>query len=304
MIKYNVRKHIDYITASVIKFAPIDDIIGIAKARKPTIANYKEAIQFNCGIIVQWDREQPRMKTHITLSGETLSNLRAYGFTDVNILSWLSSLKGIKYGRIDIAITSSRVDGKKHQLTPQKVFKLAKRGKMKARIELDNPVVDTELKVETCYVGNRETRNRLLRAYDYNLAHDSGAADYVARYELESRSAALSIARRVIAGQDMGGIMRSVIDFPNNPVWARIMDSEPLPNIREDNHMTLSEREAYENQARWEWLLHSVAPALGKALAIDIKTGVVSPMDAFNELVKKYRNDYLEDTNNQKFDND
>lgn len=298
MSNYNVFKIVDYITASVINFAPIDDMLGSPIKRNPTIGNYKECIQYDCGLIVQWDKQNPRMKTHITASGTTLAIMREYGFTDIDILSWICGMNGSKIGRIDLAVTSSRVDSSKHRLMPKKLFKVAKTGTLESNLDLDKPVVDVDLNVETCYLGNRKTRNRLFRAYDYNLAHKTGEPDYVARYELESRKSAYNVAKRVIAGQDYGGIVRSVVDFPDNKIWCEIMDSEPLPNVREDNQLTRFEQMIKDNETRWEWLLKSVAPALGRAIAIDTVNGVHSPIQAFDAIVSKYARETIEELKN------
>lgn len=295
-----VTKQLDYLTFSTTKFAPIDDVIGKPTSRKPTIGNYRDAHEYDCKIIVQWDNLRPELKTHVALSGQACENLRNLGFSDVDIIAWATNLPNAKIGRIDLNVTSRRNDGGDHELKPHMLHWYANVGAMKSRLKLNKPVPDQNGKIETMYVGERKNRSKskLFRAYDKGL--DLGIeADKIVRFELASYKGAPKVADRVIAGQDYGGIIRSFVDFPDVPLWCEIMDSEPTKNIFEQSSTTLLQDRIEANKSRWQWLTTIVAPTLGKALA---ETDELESADAAHKLLIAFNRvvefNYFKDSEN------
>lgn len=251
------RHCVDYISFSTDYWQPIDDILGQPKVVKPRIGNYMQAIQYECGCLVQWNDERPSLKQHVTLSGKTLQNWRKYGFVDTDIVGHAQSLKNTKIGRLDIAVTAY---GDKIAFSPERAWELCRQGRMQSRLEADKPVVDIDKNVETFYVGSRKSRNRLLRVYDKGLEL-GGVAGEIIRIELESRRAANTVAKEVVEGRNMAGIIRRVVEFDDN-AWRAIMDCEPLPRLRDDSAVNEKDIEAKKG-----WLLTSVSPAIAKLAA-------------------------------------
>lgn len=269
---YETKKQVDYITFSTERFAPIDDILGNSKECKPFNKNYNKAYRFNCGLTVQYHTEQPRMKQHVTMSGEVLDIVRDYGFSDATICEWAMSLKSSKIGRIDIAVTSWRTDGLIHGFLPQMAHYAHLNGMCETKLTLDKPVTNVNGEIETCYIGSRKARNRILRAYDKGVEM-GGLANRIIRFEMETRKGANKIAEQVKAGMDIGGIIRRYVDFPDNEDYVAIMDSEPLKNTRDDSSLTEDEKFDKKRMDRWHWLMTSVSPTLAKALyedAVDV----------------------------------
>lgn len=244
-------ENIDYITFSTKNWRPIDDVIGQAVETRPTIGNYAVAIKYECGCIVQWHPQQERLKTHVTLSGGTLARWREYGISDKETIEFAQSLNKTKFGRIDIAVTAY---GKFLKFTPERAWELYTAGKMKSALKADKPVVDIEKNVETFYAGSRKSRNRLLRVYDKGI-EQGGRAGELVRIELESRRAANTVAREIVANVPIQSIIRRVIDFDSDD-WTDIMSAPPAQRMRrEDVQKT-------DIAAKKDWLLNSVSPAI------------------------------------------
>lgn len=268
-----------------------DDVFGKWTDTHPRQRNYNAAKIFEIGIIVQWNTENPKMKTNIILSGETLSRLRGAGFDDTSILMWLSHMPNCKFSRIDVAVTSRREDGGQHEFTPHMINHLAASGLCETRLKVDNPVATPHLHVETAYIGSRKSRNRLFRAYDKGLEL-GGAAGEIIRYELETRKNATHIARELeLKKTDIAAIIRRYVDFPQIDKWIEIMSTEIAENWRIDEYETDADR----NKRRWQWLFDSVAPALAKALYHDdfpLETN--KNADAFAAMVASCYNDLVD----------
>lgn len=262
---YEVIKNVDYIACSVSHFIPIDDSIGRWQDTNPRQRNYNKAKIFDCGMIVQWHERNQKMKTSIILSGETLAKLRDMKFKDFDIIHWLSKMKDCKFSRIDICVTSRKIDGTMHGMLPHAIHYFAMNGLCNTKLKVDNPVANNELLVETAYIGSRKSRNRIFRAYDKGL--ELGLeANKIIRYELETRKNATHIAREIeINKTDIVSIIRRYVDFPTIEVWMQIMSSEVAENWRIDEYESVAEK----NKKRWQWLFDSVAPAMAKALFDD-----------------------------------
>lgn len=293
---YIVEKNLDYLTFSAKEFIPIDDVIFRKPVEiRPLISNYRQALMFDTGAILQWNEDKPELKKHITLSGSTLAKMSEYGLSDIEILQWALSLNRTRVGRIDLAVTSLRADGSIHGFLPHMAHYYAMRNLCETRLKLDKPVVNKNLEVETTYIGQRAKR-QMLRIYDKGV--DLGReANRIIRIEMERRGAvAQSVANLAMQGSDYGGIIRKYFDFPTIPDWLEIMSAEPVKG----NRMADVERKNNREQDKlWSWLYTSVAPALARALFND-KTDVATNKNAdkFASLVAEHFNNLI-DTYNQ-----
>lgn len=290
---YITEKHMDYLTFSAKEFIPIDDVIF----RKPTeirplISNYKQALKFDTGAILQWNEDKPELKKHITLSGSTLAKMSEYGLSDIEILQWALSLNRTRVGRIDLAVTSIRADGSVHGFLPHMAHYYALKNLCETRLKLDKPVVNKNLEVETAYIGQRAKR-QMLRIYDKGV--DLGReANRIVRIEMERRgSVAQTVANLVVQGNDFGGIIRKYFDFPTIPDWLEIMNAEPVKGNRMADVEHKTER---EQDKLWAWLYTSVTPALARALFND-KTDVETNKNAakFSSLVAEHFNRMIDE---------
>lgn len=292
---YIVQKHLDYLTFSTKKFIPLDDAIFRKPVEiRPLIANYRQAIMFDTGAILQWNEDKPQLKQHVTLSGSTLAKMVDYGLTDINILNWMLSLEKTRVGRIDLAVTSRRTDGSIHGFLPHMAHYYASKNLCETRLKLDKPVVNKELEVETAYIGQR-TKRQMLRVYDKGI--DLGQeANRIVRIEMERRGAvAQSVASLAVQGSDYGGIIRKYFDFPTIPDWLEIMDAKPVKGNRMADVEHNNER---EQDKLWSWLYTSAAPALARALFND-KTDVATNQNAdkFAALVAEHFNKLVDEHN-------
>ena len=220
---YIVKQHLDYLTASVSKFTPFDDYLGDSEPCKPLIGNYNTAVRYEFGAIVQWHTHNPKLKTHITLTGETLDTMRTYGLSDADIVSHIKSMKKTNFKRIDLAITSIRMDKSIHGFLPHFAHYLALSGWCDTRLALDKPVTDVNLNIETAYIGQRKKREEL-RVYDKGIELGK-EANRLIRIELERHSVANSIAKDVIAGNDYGAVINRYVSFPQSSDWLEIVGS-------------------------------------------------------------------------------
>ena len=268
--KYIVNKKIDYITLSCEK-APTDIIGDFTEELKYSpLKNYNKAYKTSTGAIVCIHTERSDMRTHIIMSGETLDYIRSDCHTDLQLAKFFIGMKNVKFGRVDICVTSVREDNKPHNLDPHYLAVLSKRGYLKSALKPDNGVINDGMYIETHYIGSRLARNRLFKAYDKGI--DLGlTAKTIIRYELETRKRSNLIINAIVEKHDIGAIIRRYVDFPENALWVEIMGADPsvIPQIEDTR--SKETKDTIDRANRWHWLLTSVAPAMGKALFYDKK---------------------------------
>lgn len=283
-ITYNIRHDVDYITVSSDDFKVIDDMLGTPQKTHSRLRNYDMCWVYECGLLHHKHSTNPKMKNHLTLSGITLETMRGYGFSDKKILQWLFWLKNPKFGRVDIAVTSTRTDGGKHEIDPHFIHIAALYGWCETKLKLDNPVTNSELGVETCYIGSRKARNTLVRVYDKGL-QSGGRAGEIVRVELERRKNAQKLAVDVMSGGHIGSLIRKRVDFPQFPAWVKVMGDDVAKDWRSSEYFpTEYDKQKAENDSRWDWLYTSVIPAMSKAIAFE--GGDMEKIDRFNELLQ------------------
>lgn len=264
MSDYIVTKNVDYISFTS-RYAESPFAEKHYQFIKPVIANYDHAEIHRSGTIHMWSSKNAKIGHHYICSGSTLQWFREHGHEDIKIVK--SALEHGAISRIDIAVTSQRADEKQHEFTPSAIAVWCTNDLLKSRLKPANGLAKNGL-VETQYIGNPKTRKRIFRAYDKGL-EQGFLSNLLIRYELETRKDASVVARQVAQGNDIGGIMRRYIDFPECTVYQQIMDSKPSRVIHETGEIQLdtAEKLELERQKKWMWLNESIAPMIKKLLS-------------------------------------
>lgn len=266
---YIVTQNVDYLswTKAVPNWFFNERVFGETKSPNN---NYDRAEISSTGILHLWNTRNDDMKHHYIASGETLTNLRVAGHDEREIVRWC--LENARITRIDIAITSQRDDGRPHGFNPHHLAWAVRDGRLKSKLTPDKDIVK-EMKTETKYIGNRKKRKRLFRAYDKGL--DLGQElNQLIRYELETRQGTKTIAREVVKGTPYNAIIKRYVDFPDVAVWREIMQAEiaQIKQVEQENTPLQIMQE--KSKSRWQWLMRSIVPVVGKALEHDEKLGI------------------------------
>lgn len=202
---------------------------------------------------------------------------------------------GAKVSRIDLCVTAEGIE-------PLQQFQafVQKRKVVTRLFDLRDTkmITDIDSKVETMYIGDMKKRGRkgIFRAY--NKGVEQGLDIDLSRFELECKGTkAHNNAKRWVEGVSIGNMIRKTIDVPQLPVWVEIMGNcDPLPQYMPED--TSAEDEI---MARWHWLTHQVAPALGKAIADDeLSDYEGANAKNFYDLVERYYNRQLHQMTAQK----
>ena len=266
---YIVTQNVDYLswTKAIPNWFFNERVFGETKSPNN---NYDRAEVSSTGILHLWHTRNDDMKHHYIASGQVLANLRVAGHDEREIVRWC--LENAHITRIDIAITSQRDDGKPHGFTPHHLAWAVRDGRLKSRMKPSKDIAEN-LKTQTKYIGNRQSRKRLFRAYDKGL--DLGQElNQLIRYELETRQGTKTIAREVVKGTPYNAIIKRYVDFPDIAVWNEIMSTE-IAQIRQIEHENTPIQVMQEkSKSRWNWLMRSIVPVVGKALAHDEKLGI------------------------------
>lgn len=266
---YIVTQNVDYLTwtKTIPNWFFAEKVFGETKSPNK---NYTHAEISNTGILHLWNVRNPDMKHHYIASGEVLANLRNAGHDEKEIVSWC--LENAHIGRIDIAVTSQRDDDKPHGFNPHHLAWAVRDGRLKSKMKPAKDIV-SEMKTETKYIGNRKSRKRLFRAYDKGLDLDLEQFKLI-RYELETRQGTKTIAREVVKGTPYNTIIKRYVDFPDVAVWQEIMSTEIAQIKQIEPSSTPLEKMKEKSASRWNWLMRSIVPVIGKALDHDDKLGI------------------------------
>jgi len=281
---YTVTKTVDYLSFTS-KYAESPFAEKPYQNMKPVIANYQYAEIHKSGTIHMWADDQKRLGHHYICSGNTLQWFREHGHDDIKIVD--SAMKHGSISRIDIAITSERDDEQTHEFTPSAIAVWCNLDELKSRMKPNNGLVKNGL-VETQYIGSPKVRKRLFRAYDKGV-EQGFLSNLLIRYELETRKGANVIARQVVAGNDLGAIMRRYVDFPSHPVWLEIMNAQPSRVVHETGEIALDhdERDRLERQKKWYWLNESIAPMLRKLVVENAEYDSITTYE--NEFLAEFK---------------
>ena len=277
---YQASKHIDWISASCVggDLMQLFDDIETVEQFSP-LKNYNRTIKYKSGVMQLYSTKNKKVGTHIIFSGEAMGYMRGEGIEDIELLKQLTENR-FKLSRIDVALTFQKVvykNGKferlKSDFTPEVAFQLAASGHMESKLQLDKPVTDntTKKNVETCYIGSRLSRNRLIRIYDKGI--DLGkTANEIIRIEMQTNKNAQVIGRALQNGQDIGSIIRRYVNFPTSPDWEIITGKTIAKMKHEEETLSYDDKQANERAKKWSWLIDTAAKVLGRAIAIDIET--------------------------------
>lgn len=266
---YIVTQNVDWLSFSLARPVWFFDERVFGETKSP-LANYDKAEVSNNGVLHLWHSRHDDVKHHYICSGETLQNIRNKGHDERDVVQW--ALERAQISRIDIAITSQRDDEKPHGFNPHALAWAVRDGRLKSRMKPAKDVTE-DMKTQTKYIGNRKTRKRLFRAYDKGL-DNGGEAGRLIRYELETRHGTKTIAREVVKGTPYNAIIKRYVDFPDVAVWNEIMSAIPAQISHNDTARTPLEQLQDKSKSRWAWLMRSVVPVIGKALAEDEKIGI------------------------------
>jgi len=266
---YVVTQNVDYLTWTKAKADWFfnERVFGETKSPNP---NYTHAEISSTGILHLWHVRNEDMRHHYIATGQVLANLRIAGLNEQEIVRWC--LENAHITRIDIAVTSQREDGKPHGFNPHALAWAVRDGRLKSRMKPAKDIAE-DMKTQTKYIGNRKTRKRLFRAYDKGL--DLGQEiNQLIRYELETRQGTKTIAREVVKNTPYNAIIKRYVDFPDVRVWQDIMTAEIAQIKQIEQSETPLEIMQEKSKSRWNWLMRSIVPVIGKALDHDEKLGI------------------------------
>lgn len=257
-IMYNVNKAIDYLSFTMKSTDPLAQILpDISEIESEKFGGnaygYNMTRRYQSGLLTMWHTTQEKMGVHCIYSAKALARLEG---TPMMLLDSVIS-NGYKVSRIDLAVTSSRIDGGKHELTPHILAEIALGGKVETKLK-NGIQIGENMQIQTCYFGSLKTRKRLFRAYDKGL--EQGLVDnFLVRYELETRQNATQLSKQLLKGTDIGSLINNYVKV-DHPIWQQILGSNSVAP-------EYSERVKSLNENLWEWLISSCAPALGRAMA-------------------------------------
>lgn len=210
------------------------------------------------GVIEMFNPSRPDMGVHIIYSGKALNRVcEQSGLTrDEILLHHINN--GGRASRIDYT-----VDIIDSGLSIDDLWQALENGNAKTKSSHSRSQ-DGHGKGYTLYVGSRKTRKKMLRIYDKGKEQEQWQGVDWKRIELETRT---EIARNScdmyirdgMKSSTIHSMIAGVCDFPENPLWARILQSEaskiPVGTTGDGNTE--------------KWLMTQVAPALARVLSYD-----------------------------------
>lgn len=251
-----INKNVDYLQFSVEhvpEFLGAPLIVG-----KSPLPYYQYAEKFPCGAAAHKGNKLTG-KYLVQMPG---TSCERWQMTDYPNRVVHIQTTGGKFSRIDFAIT---VSGSK----PLKKFQKAvqeKRIQSKRFHEEDTRIIsDAQSNAQTIYLGmlTKRAKKGVFRAYDKGL--ERGLLESLTRFELEvRREEADTAARRWSNGEDIGNLIRHVVDIPGAKWWEDMIGakSEALPRwAREEPDDDIANK--------WHWLYTQVAPALARLILVD-----------------------------------
>lgn len=213
-------------------------------------------------------------KALVIASGDACQNMRDGDLYDSEIIQYALSLGG-NFTRLDLAVTEYIED---QFVTIEEIEKWLSLGLIDSYHEkfggkLISSVYRGGAKEhQTLYIGNMEKRGKagIFRAYDKGVEMGIGN-EIITRIELEERGEkAHNSAIRMAETNNLSGVFRSRFDVRSED-FARLMDSEAISTKRGKQRENVEHD--LEAQARWDWLMKQVAPALLSAIQQDIAEG-------------------------------
>ena len=210
---------------------------------------YTAASRNESGAIVMRNPDRPDMGVHYILSGAALTNMRATGLSDMDMLSAVGP-GGIT--RLDLAVD---VIGDNAPFDAMAVA--LQEGKCRTSARKFARIKTLSGDGDTIYIGARP--KTLMRIYD--KAAQTGSTEPWARIEVEFKHGkAESAARQLLAmGKvDYRPVMQGIASFPGIMWWEDVMGTE-LTEVKEIRR----------ESDTWLWLIRSVAPSLAREVQAD-----------------------------------
>lgn len=213
-------------------------------------------------------------KALVIASGDACQNMRDGDLYDSEIIQYALSLGG-NFTRLDLAVTEYIED---ELITLEDIECWAKQGLIESTLisggikTISEVLVGGSNEVQTLYVGSMKLRGKkgIFRAYDKGVEMGIGN-EIITRIELEERGEkAHNSAIRMAETNNLSGVFRSRFDVRSED-FARLMDSEAISTKRGKQRENVEHD--LEAQARWNWLMKQVAPALLSAIQQDIAEG-------------------------------
>lgn len=237
-----------------------DFLSGVPYPTKSPMPFYREMFEYDCGTRIFFGNVNSD-KYLVQMAGNACNRHRMTEFTGRLEMVLFANCH---FSRIDLAVT---VEGRE---SLEKFRQAVRDGDVKSErfgVEGSKVISDAVGDTETVYVGDlkKRGRNGVFRAYD--KGRDLGIEAMLTRFELEVRAKrADTVVKRLLAGFDMGDLIRAVVDIPGAEWWSEIMGSksEELPRY-------LPEKLNDPVGRRWRWLMKQVAPSLAKLILIDLE---------------------------------
>jgi hypothetical protein len=214
------------------------------------------------GVVCQKNGTQEQ-GTHITLSGDTLENLRgSIGLVDDALLSECSRLSG-RASRMDIAIDIENGD-----MRPKSIFADYEKGLVKVRakrVELQKYSSDGVWS-HTMYAGSRQSE-RYMRIYEKSIesALDLKVplnAVYKLRMELELKSEVARLVQNAAKSNELGGVINA--QFRDFMQYNHVEYQDATSGA-----YTPTEPVGKKDTDTVRWLLGVCASTLGREAALD-----------------------------------
>lgn len=239
------------------------------KPGKPS-NGYTNAVENALGTRIQWHHSRRDMGVHVQYSGATINAHAANGITAKDIAAFHYE-NSDRCGRIDIAI-----DVIDSNVSITALYREIEEGYNLPFSRKASHIKSTD--GETLYVGSR-TSEQFLRIYD--KAAEQKTDDNWKRVELELKgSRAMFTAVMLInegevaTGEVARKLVKAMADF-ETATWQKIVGSEPMTIGKSDNR---------EPDTK-EWLIASVAPAMGRYIA---KSGDANLIEQFLAVVAAF----------------
>lgn len=268
-----IERNIDYLqfTALVPEFLCIEKQFTPC----PPVRFFKRGYIDEIGSRLYFGNSNPKAtKALVIMTGAALQKLRDRGNSEAEIAQFAIN-QGGNISRLDMAVTEW-VD--EFLITMQDVenwvkWDLVDSTLMKYGAKKIEAIHQENNAIETLYIGDMKKRGEygIFRAYDKGIELDLG--QYMAtRLEYEDRGEkAENSLKRIAETGDVGAVFRSRFNvYAAN--FERIIESEAVEIARGNGREKETVFEALD--ARWEWLMKQVAPAIKDAYQKDVKLGL------------------------------
>lgn len=213
-------------------------------------------------------------KTKVVYTGESCARLFGEISTSEHIEMMLAS--GATFTRLDIALTEYLVD--EYPYTVERIRRAVSKGRVDSfHAKYGAKVIaDATLSPETLVIGDWKKRGKrgIVRCYDKSLEQGWGRL-LVTRTEIEDkREKAHVSARRIANGEKLASVMTARFNIKETRFQRMLSGAKP--SIMRPKSRESSERTAYEDESfkAWSWIMSTVAPTLGKTIALDHKNGI------------------------------